>query len=64
MKGIFDFVVIPKTDRYTNTKDIDGKELILNTELQNHNFVSRVGIVIGLPASNNTGIKEGPWPFT
>lgn len=59
MKGIFDFVVVPKNDRYTNTKQIDGEELILNTELQNHNFVSRIGVVIGLPIHNNTGIKKG-----
>lgn len=59
MKGIFDFVVIPKNDRYSNTKNIDGQELILNTELQNHNFVSRIGIVMAAPSINTTGVREG-----
>ena len=59
MKGVFDFVVMPKEDRYNNTKTVEGKELILNTELQNHNFVSRIGVVIATPNPNQTGVREG-----
>ena len=59
MKGVFDFVVMPKEDRYNNTKTVEGKELILNTELQNHNFVSRIGIVMATPNPNPTGVREG-----
>lgn len=59
MKGVFDFVVMPKEDRYNNTKTVEGKELILNTELQNHNFVSRIGVVIATPNPNPTGVREG-----
>ena len=59
MKGVFDFVIMPKEDRYNNTKAVGDKELILNTELQNHNFVSRIGVVIATPNPNPTGIREG-----
>ena len=59
MKGVFDFVITPKEDRYNNTKAIGDKELIINTELQNHNFVSRLGIVMATPNPNPTGIREG-----
>jgi len=59
MKGIFDFVVTPKDDRYNNTKTIGDKKLILNTELQNHNFVSRVGVVMAVPSHNPTGVQKG-----
>jgi hypothetical protein len=59
MKGVFDFVIMPKEDRYNNTKAVGDKELILNTELQNHNFVSRIGIVMATPNPNPTGIREG-----
>ena len=31
-------------------KDIDGKELLLNTEVQNHHYTSRLGVVKALPA--------------
>ena len=59
MKGVFDFVIMPKEDRYNNTKTVEGKELILNTELQNHNFVSRIGVVMATPNPNPTGVREG-----
>jgi hypothetical protein len=59
MKGVFDFVIMPKADRYNNTKTVGDKELIINTELQNHNFVSRIGIVMATPNPNPTGVREG-----
>ena len=59
MKGVFDFVIMPKADRYNNTKTVGDKELIINTELQNHNFVSRIGVVMATPNPNPTGVREG-----
>jgi hypothetical protein len=59
MRGVFDFVIKPVGERYNNSKTINDTELILNTELQNHNFVSRIGVVVGLPISNQTGICLG-----
>jgi hypothetical protein len=59
MKGVFNFIVSPKDGRYDSSKEIDGKTLILNTEMQNHNFVSRVGIIEGLPAYDTMGLSIG-----
>jgi hypothetical protein len=59
MKGVFDFIIKPEKNRYNNTKKIGEVSLITNTELQNHNYVSRVGVVISEPISNNTKIKKG-----
>jgi hypothetical protein len=59
MKGVYNFIVKPKYNRTTSAKNIDGQELILNTELQNHEFVSRIGVVVGLPLENETDIQEG-----
>ena len=59
MKGIFEFVVKPKSERYNNTKSLGDSELILNTEMQNHNFVSRIGIVLAVPSVNDTSVKVG-----
>lgn len=59
MKGVFDFVITPKEHRYNNTKAVGDKELIINTELQNHNFVSRIGVVMATPNPNPTGVREG-----
>ena len=51
MKAVFDFIVIPKEQKQTS--------FILNTELQNHLFVNRIGIVLATPVNNDTGIEEG-----
>lgn len=59
MKSIFNFIVKPKTNRSTSCKTIEGKELLLNTELQNHNYVSRQGIVLSKPLLGDTNIKKG-----
>ena len=59
MKGIYDFVVEPKGNRYNNTKKIGEKELILNTEIYNHQFVNREAIVKSIPTAFKTKIKPG-----
>ena len=59
MNALFDFIVIPDGDSTTSKKNLKGKELILNTELQNHNYINRIGIVVAEPLVNNTDIKTG-----
>ena len=59
MKSVYNFVVKPKGKRYNNTKKLDGKELILNTEIFNHQYVNREAIVISTPIIGNTNIKSG-----
>jgi len=60
MKSIHDFLVTPAGKRYNNTKEVAGKQLILNTEMQNHIFVNREAIVLSTPAiGNKTGIEVG-----
>ena len=59
MKSVYNFVVTPKGDRYNNTKELDGGELILNTEIFNHQFVNREAIVISKPIIGDTDIEPG-----
>ena len=59
MKSVYNFVVTPVKSRYNNTKDIDGKELIVNTEIFNHQYVSREAIVKAIPTVGDTDIKIG-----
>jgi hypothetical protein len=59
MKSVYNFVVTPVKSRYNNTKDIDGKELIVNTEIFNHQYVSREAIVKAIPTVGDTDIKVG-----
>jgi len=59
MKALHDFIVTPKDGRTTSKTEVDGKELLLNTELQNHQYVNRVGTVIATPIISDTEIQPG-----
>jgi hypothetical protein len=59
MKAPFDFVIEPKGNRYNNTKKVGDKDLILNTEIFNHQFVNREAIVKSVPTAFKTEIKPG-----
>jgi len=59
MKAPFDFIIEPKGNRYNNTTKIDDKNLILNTEIFNHQFVNREAIVRSVPTVFETDIKPG-----
>ena len=59
MKSVYNFVVTPVKSRYNNTKDIEGKELIVNTEIFSHQHISREAIVKAVPTIGNTDIKVG-----
>ena len=57
MKAPFDFVIEPKGNRYNNVKKVDDKDLILNTEIFNHQYINRKAIVKSIPTAYNTDIK-------
>ena len=59
MNSVFDFIVKPFTKRNNNKIEVDGSELILNTEMQNHQYVSRYGIVVSTPLAYFSEIKPG-----
>ena len=59
MKAPFDFVIEPKGNRYNNTKKVGDKNLIVNTEIFNHQFVNREAIVKSIPTAYETKIKPG-----
>ena len=59
MKAYKDFIVSPIGERYNNSKKVDGKELILNTEIFNHQFINRLALVLETPILFNTSINKG-----
>tara|TARA_R100000231_G_scaffold85193_1_gene64732 strand:+ start:169 stop:753 length:585 start_codon:yes stop_codon:yes gene_type:complete len=59
MRGLYNFVVKPKGSRYNNTKKIGDKELILNSEIYNHQYVNREAVVISVPKLICTEIQVG-----
>ena len=59
MKAYKDFIVSPIGDRYNNSKKVDDKELILNTEVFNHQYVNRLAKVIATPILFQSPINVG-----
>ena len=60
MRSPYRFIV--KTDnRYNNKVDVDGNELIVNTEIteRDYHFVNRIGKVIETPIGFSTPIQKG-----
>jgi len=57
MKSIYGFLVKPVGERYNNIKKVNDKDLILNTEIFNHQFVNREAIVKSIPTAFKTEIK-------
>jgi hypothetical protein len=59
MQSIFNYLISPKGQRTTGSIEIDGQELLLNTELQNHNYTNRIGIVINTPLVGESMVSIG-----
>ena len=59
MKSVYNYVVKPKGSRYNNSKKVGDKNLILNTEIFNHQYINREAEVISTPLIGNSNIKPG-----
>ena len=59
MKSVYNFVVTPIGERYNNTKKVGDSELILNTQIFNHQYVNRKASVISIPIIGDTDIQVG-----
>ena len=60
MKSIHDYIVRVE-NRYNNSVDVDGKELVVNTEITERDaeFVNRIATVIATPSAVETDIQVG-----
>ena len=59
MNSIYHFIIKPIDKRYENIKLVDNKELIINSSIENHIFVSKKAVVVSTPAAYKTKIKIG-----
>ena len=59
MNAYKDYIVSPMGSRYNNSKKVDDKELILNTEIFNHQYVNRLARVIATPLLFSSPINVG-----
>ena len=59
MKSLYSFIVKPLNGRYDNIRRVDDTNLIINTSIENHRFVSKKAVVVSTPAAYNTKINIG-----
>jgi len=59
MKSVHDFIVTPVGQRYNNVKKVGDKDLIVNSEIFNHQHVNRLAKVLAVPTVGKTDIKVG-----
>ena len=59
MNSLYNFIVTPLEERYDNIRDVNGKELMINTNIENHQFVSKKAVAVSTPAALKTNIKPG-----
>ena len=57
MKSVYNYVVKPKGSRYNNSKKVGDKDLILNNEIFNHQYINREAEVISTPLISYSNIK-------
>ena len=49
MHSVYNYVVEPLGERYNNSKKVGDKELILNTEIFNHQHINREAKILSVP---------------
>ena len=59
MRAYKDFIISPIGERYNNSKKVGDKELVLNTEIYNHQYVNRRAKVIATPLLFQSPINVG-----
>ena len=59
MKSLYSFIVKPLNERYDNIKNIGNKKLIINTGIEDHQFISKKAVVVSTPAAFKTKINIG-----
>ena len=59
MQSVYNYVVEPLGERYNNIKKVGDKELILNTEVFNHQHVNREARVLSIPKVGDSEVQPG-----
>ena len=59
MNSLYQFIIKPIGERYKNKINIDGQELIINSNISSHKFINREATVVSTPLGYKTNIKKG-----
>ena len=59
MQSLYYFIVKPLKERYDNTRRVAGTDLIINSGIEDHRFISKKAVVVSTPAAYTTKINIG-----
>jgi hypothetical protein len=59
MQSLYYFIVKPLYDRYDNTRRVADTNLIINSGIEDHRFISKKAVVVSTPAAYTTKINIG-----
>ena len=59
MQSLYYFIVKPLNDRYDNTRTVAGTDLIINSGIEDHRFISKKAVVVSTPVAYTTKINIG-----
>lgn len=58
MKHLYCYIVEPIEGRYSNKTKVNDSELILNTSIEDHKFVNRIGVIKELPINDENNFLQ------
>jgi len=59
VQSLYYFIVKPLEERYDNIRRVDDTDLIINTSIENHRFISKKAVVVSTPAAYTTKVNIG-----
>ena len=59
MQSLYYFIVKPLNSRYDNTRRVADTDLIINSGIEDHRFISKKAVVVSTPAAYTTKINIG-----
>ena len=59
MQSLYYFIVKPLNERYDNTRRVADTDLIINSGIEDHRFISKKAVVVQTPAAYTTKINIG-----
>jgi len=59
VKSLYYFIVKPLKNRYDNTRRVASTDLIINSGIEDHRFISKKAVVVSTPAAYTTEINVG-----
>jgi hypothetical protein len=59
VKSLYSFIVKPLEKRYDNVRKIGNVNLIINTGIEDHQFISKKAVVVSTPAAFKSKVNVG-----